>query len=287
VDTEGTRTTATYPQATTEEVLDGLNDLLRLDHDAIGAYDVAIERLDDRDFTSQIAGFKRDHEGHIEALNQLITELGGAPENKPHVTGILKKAMQAAGSIGGDKGLLIAWRANEYQVRSKYDAYASKAMHWPDNVKRLIDANALDEERHYHWVADVLDRLGVGPSEGLDTDLATRLRETGARMGLSSDNISARAREAGETARTHVADGLDTAANRLDRMGEPDADGAQARMAGMAHRVADGMHSAADRVRSGEGIDLRTEIEGQVRERPVRTLLTVFGVGFVLGRLLR
>src|SRR5690606_20084718 len=102
------------------EVLDGLNDLLQLGHDAIGAYEIAIEKLDDRDHADQIAGFKRDHERHVRDLNEMIRSLGGTPVNEPHATGPLKQAMQSLGALGGDKGVLIAWRANELQVRAKY-----------------------------------------------------------------------------------------------------------------------------------------------------------------------
>ena len=148
-----------------QEVLDGLNDLLQLDHDAVAAYDVAIAKLEDRDHADMIAGFRRDHERHIRELNELVTRLGGTPVNHPHATGPFKTALQGLGGLAGDKGLLMAFRTNELQVRTKYDGYASKAMLWPPDVKRTIDGAALDEERHYAWVAGVLQRMGVGQGE--------------------------------------------------------------------------------------------------------------------------
>lgn len=285
MDTDMNHATAT--RATNAEVLEGLNDLLQLDHDALGAYDVAIEKLEDRDAAAQIAGFRQDHERHVAELNELIATLGGTPVNKPHATGVLKTAMQRLGGLGGDKGLLIAWRANELQVRTKYDSYAAKAVHWPSDVKRVIDRNALDEERHYHWVADVLDRMGVAPGEGIETDLATRAREARARLSYAADSAGTRAREMGQTARDRVAQGIDTAANRLEGVGDPHAEGAKARVAGTARRVAGGMHATADYVREGEAAELQTTLENRIRERPLRTLLMLFGVGFVVGRLLR
>ncbi len=164
------------------EVVDGLNDLLQLDHDAIGAYEVAIEKLEDRGHASQIRGFKRDHERHIESLNKMILSLGGAPKNEPHGTGPLKQALQGLGGVAGDKGILMAWRTNELQVRSKYDRYASMANAWPSEVKRIIDENALDEERHYHWVAEALEAMGIGKGEGMESHLADQAREKSAAM---------------------------------------------------------------------------------------------------------
>jgi rubrerythrin len=291
---QGGRGSAT---ASTAEILEGLNDLLQLDHDAISGYDIAIEKLEDRDHANQISGFRRDHERHIQQLNELIAELGGTASNEPHATAPLKAAMQKAGALGGDRGTLIAWRANELQVRTKYDSYASRAVSWPSNVKRVIDEAALDEERHYHWVATVLQHMGVGAGEGLETDLLNKLRERGSQAAHAAGKLGDRASELGdqarnrvagamETARSRAADGLDRAAHRLEDVAD-DHPEANRRVTGAAHAVADGMESTADFIRSPDVQRLRTDAEGTVRNSPGRTLLTMFAVGFVVGRLIR
>jgi rubrerythrin len=188
------------------EIVDGLNDLLQLDHDAIGAYDIAIERLEDRDHANQILGFRRDHERHIQELNELIATLGGTPKNQPHLTGPFKQALQALGAIGGDRGILTSFRTNELQVRSKYETYAARANHWPADVKRAIDRNALDEERHYRWVADALQAMGVGSGEGPEIDAATAARERAILHGTTLDNARERIAEAADSARERVSD---------------------------------------------------------------------------------
>jgi rubrerythrin len=307
---EGSRGSAT---ASTSEILEGLNDLLQLDHDAIGAYEIAIEKLEDRDHANQISGFKLDHERHIRELNDLILELGGTPANEPHATAPLKQAMQKAGALGGDRGTLIAWRANELQVRTKYDSYASRANAWPSNVKRVVDEAALDEERHYHWVANALQQMGVGAGEGLETELLNKLREKGNQVAHAAGNLtdraanvagdlsdrvshaasdfSAEAREragaAAETARHRAADGLERAAHRLEGMVDEPGTDSQGRLAGAAHTVAGGMESTAGFLRSPDPVRLRENAEDTVRTNPGRTLLTTFAVGFIVGRLLR
>jgi rubrerythrin len=264
------------------EVVEGLNDLLQLDHDAIGAYQVAIEKLEDRDWADQIAGFMLDHERHVRHLNELVTEYGGTPVNEPHATGPFKTGLQRLGGLGGDKGLLIAFRANELQVRAKYDRYASRANRWPAEVKRVIDENALDEERHYAWVSSTLDALGVLPGEGLEVDVIDRLRE---RSGLLREQTG----QAMESVRARAADGLESAAQRLDRMadGQAAAGGARARAAGAAHRVAGGMESTAGILRDGNVGELRVGVEDSVRTNPLRAVLITFAAGFVVGRILR
>lgn len=203
--------------APTSEVLDGLNDLLQLDHDAIGAYDIAIDKLENRDQSDQIVGFKLDHERHVDNLTNLITELGGTPKNKPHATGPLKQGLQSLGSLAGDKGVLVAFRTNELQVRTKYDNYASKAVFWPDNVKRVIDENALDEERHYQWVADVLERMGGGGG-----DLGSRARGAADQAKHKASDIADQAKQrvhgATESARDRYGDEIETATEKRDEI---------------------------------------------------------------------
>ena len=182
MDTQLTGVGGTHAPAL-QEVLDGLNDLLQLDHDAIAAYDVAIAKLEDRDHADQIAGYRRDHERHVRELNELVARLGGAPANHPHVTGPFKTALQSLGGLAGDKGLLMAFRTNELAVRTKYDSYASRAMLWPPDVKRVIDGAALDEERHYAWVADVLQRMGIGAGELDEASRAADLAREKANVG--------------------------------------------------------------------------------------------------------
>ncbi|HYH81640.1 MAG TPA: DUF2383 domain-containing protein [Longimicrobium sp.] len=201
MDTQLTGAGGTHAPAL-QEVLDGLNDLLQLDHDAIAAYDIAIAKLEDRDQADQIAGYRRDHERHVMELNALIQRLGGTPANHPHATGPFKTALQSLGGLAGDKGLLMAFRTNELQVRTKYDGYASKAMLWPPEVKRAIDGAALDEERHYSWVAGVLQRMGVGQGavEGVHDMNAARERANvgGGMVDTAKDAVAGAAHAVGE-----------------------------------------------------------------------------------------
>ncbi|HEX8273496.1 MAG TPA: ferritin-like domain-containing protein [Longimicrobiaceae bacterium] len=303
MDTHATGQAGSFTPASSE-ILDGLNDLLQLDHDAIGAYEIAIDKLQDRDHAQQIAGFKRDHERHIQELNLAIAGLGGTAKNEPHATGPFKQALQSLGGLAGDKGILIAWRTNELQVRTKYDAYASKANHWGPDLKRLVDRNALDEERHYEWVTRALEAMGVGTAEGAEQDAATRAREGGGsgplaglreRVGDVAGSAKERVADVAGGAkervgavpgqvREGVAGGLESVANRISHLVDPDQGG---RMAGVAGGVAGGMESTARYVREGDLEELRRDFEGQVRRSPVQTLLAAALAGFVIGRILR
>jgi rubrerythrin len=274
------------PPSSPSEILDGLNDLLQLDHDSIGAYEIAIEQLENREHALQIDAFRRDHQRHIQQLNDAILELGGTPSNEPHATAPLKQAVQGLSAVGGDKSLLAAWRANELQVATKYDAYAQKAVSWPASIKRLIDENALDEERHYKWIVKVMAEKQAG--EG---DLASRVKEGVTRARQLGEQAQERLASAAGDVRTMAAERLDQAAQQLGEAATQNrgAEGLKGKAAEGAQRFARGLGSTASFLRDGgsSGGDLRAVAEEEIRTNLGRSLVATFAVGFIIGRILR
>jgi rubrerythrin len=297
VDTDTTRLDAGHAPPATAEILEGLNDLLQLDHDAVGAYQIAMEKLKDRDHADQIAGFRRDHERHIRELNELISELGGTPSNHPHATGPFKLALQSLGALAGDTGVLLAFRANELLVRTKYDSYASRANHWPTHIKRIIDACALDEERHFSWVSRVL-----GKDENATLDPVDKVRERAAVAGHKLDVARERVADVAGTARERVSDAAGTVRERVTA----GAGAVRNRIQGVMDRghaggaaygdeAYDGYATAGtgaarpalrDRVQTLAG-GAGDTFEQRFNEQPLQTLLIAGIAGFVIGRLLR
>jgi rubrerythrin len=139
-----------------------LNDLLALDHDAVQAYSLAIGRISSPEYRETLAGFRGDHQRHIDRLTELIRERGGAPLQLPHIpTGVFKAAVQGLGNLGDNRAVLLAFKTNEGQARDKYRRHADRP-HDP-GVHAVLRGAAADEERHYAWVSEVVERLGAGP----------------------------------------------------------------------------------------------------------------------------
>jgi rubrerythrin len=139
-----------------------LNDLLMLDHDAVQAYTLAIRLLGNPEYKRQLDEFRADHQRHIDELSQLIRSRDGVPLELPHLpSGAFKLAVQAIGAAGGDRAVLLAFKANERQVRDKYRRSA-RAPH-PGDVTSVLARGADDEARHYEWALETLWELGVTP----------------------------------------------------------------------------------------------------------------------------
>lgn len=144
----------------TAQVIADLNDLLQLDHDAVEAYTVAIDRVRDERYRESLVRYRADHKRHIEELAALVRARGGVPTELSHPTGALKLVVQALGSAGTDATLLLAFKAVEGQARDKYRRFAGNS--YPPDVGDVVTRAADDETRHYAWVEQTLRELGVG-----------------------------------------------------------------------------------------------------------------------------
>jgi rubrerythrin len=145
-----------------------LNDLIQLDYDAVRAYDVAIEHLESEARRATLMRFREDHLRHIRDLGALVTRYGGTPADGPQGTsGLFGLMMQHEGRIGGDRTMLLAFKANEARMRDKYLERARQA-HSPD-VATVLQRNARDELRHYAWAEQILVAMGAGDDSVIGT----------------------------------------------------------------------------------------------------------------------
>jgi hypothetical protein len=171
-----------------------LNDLLQLEHDALPAYGLAIAGLRTGRYRDALSSFRDDHRRHVLELTRLIRQRGGVPIGVPHVpTGILKLMVQMAGLPGGERAVLLAFRANEWQSQMKYGRKA--ALETPPEVGEVLRRAAADEARHYIWAVDTLEELGLGSGTmvGMANGAFARFHglmaegiEAGERLGLEA-----------------------------------------------------------------------------------------------------
>jgi rubrerythrin len=146
---------------TDAKLISQLNNLLKLDHNAINAYTVAIDRLENESYAETIRRFRTDHERHVFELTHLVRVHHGVPVELPQAPArTASPAPQGTGPSGDDVGLLVSFRANERHSRDKYRAAAQRDV--PEDVRAMLQRAADDEARHYGWVTGVLEHLGNG-----------------------------------------------------------------------------------------------------------------------------
>ena len=179
-----------------------LNDLLQLDHDAVQAYSLAITLLESEAYKETLRRFRGDHERHIGDLTELIRAHGGLPIQLPHIpSGVFKLAVQAAAAAGGDAEVLLAFRANERQVRDKYRRAAQRAL--LADVAGVVRRNASDEETHFTWAVDTLTAMGY-PMDGTAGKVAKSVEVGHQKMADALESGELRVMEVAERTRRTV-----------------------------------------------------------------------------------
>lgn len=135
-----------------ESTLNGLvEDLLLLEHDAIAAYDETIARLENAQFKQTVAGFKADHDRHVQELTQLANAIGAKAHREGDMKQMLTTGKVKLASMMGDKTVLSAMRTNEEDTVAAYDRAARHQDATPEATRIFQHAYA-DEVRHRNWM---------------------------------------------------------------------------------------------------------------------------------------
>ena len=136
-----------------KDTTETLNDLLRLDIDAIQAYKQAIDACEVPAIRDRLTEFMGDHERHVRDLRDAVRNLGAEPVEKRDLKGFLIEGFTAISSRG-DRSALMAMRGNEELTNRRYDAARKSEV--PADVHELIERNYQDEARHLAWIKDAI-----------------------------------------------------------------------------------------------------------------------------------
>lgn len=140
-----------------------LNDLVRLEFDAVHAHQSALSRLQDEAVRTQLAASLADHARHVETLQRLVSELRATPAGGADARRLLAQGKVVVRSLRGDDGILRAMRSNEDETNEAYERALLRGQLSPEQ-RRVLEENLADERRHRSWITSRLeerDALGV------------------------------------------------------------------------------------------------------------------------------
>lgn len=135
----------------TQETADKLNSLIKLDVDAVSAYNQALDQIDVPDVEAQMTRYRDDHERHITALSEIVEKLGEKPaERSKDFKGFLIEGFTMLRGAGGTQAALQAMETNEKLTNKKY----GEAMNWDVSaeVHDVITMNYQDEREHLTYI---------------------------------------------------------------------------------------------------------------------------------------
>lgn len=141
-------------ESSRENIISELDDLIALDHDAIAAYQAAIERLDDVSIARRFEEFKQDHQRHVRDLSGAVTTLGGTPRKGGDIKKVLTKGKVVLAGLGSDKQILQAMKSNEDQTVAKYDAAVRECATAAAPIREMLARGLEDERRHRSWIEE-------------------------------------------------------------------------------------------------------------------------------------
>jgi len=136
--------------------MDAMLNLIELEYDAVGAYQAAIDKLDDDVYIEQLSQFMDDHNEHINLLSNIVEVHDGVPPTE----GGISKQWLAKGKIFianlmGDKLILLAMSDNEKDTVKAYERMSERIDQW-DDAKEIIQRGLNDEHRHKAWFDSIV-----------------------------------------------------------------------------------------------------------------------------------
>ncbi|SNB46359.1 DUF2383 domain-containing protein [Geobacter sp. DSM 9736] len=139
-----------------KDLLDQLQNLIKLDIDAIHAYDQAIKHIDQPIIKENLVRFQADHRRHVDHLSAKVRELGETPPAfAPDFKGFFIEGFTALRSLTGTKGALEAMETNERLTNSRYEK--ASAMDAPSDISILVQEYWADEKRHLAFIREALN----------------------------------------------------------------------------------------------------------------------------------
>jgi bacterioferritin (cytochrome b1) len=143
---------------TQDRLVDVLDSLMKLDLDAMEAYDLAIGNAERPDIRERLEQFKEDHVRHADDLAQLVAKLGGEPNKGPAEKQLLPEDPFVSASVTGDHSLLERLLSREKDTNAAYER-SLEAAQGDQAAKDLLTRNLEDERRHRAWIEETLASL--------------------------------------------------------------------------------------------------------------------------------
>lgn len=137
-----------------KKLISHLNDLITLDHDAVGAYKASINRIDVPFLKERLREFQSDHVRHIQTLSDVVRRYGGTPKERPDMKGFMLKGFTAVTSAMGNEAALRAMQGNEMLTNRMYKKALDEQ--WPEDIRAIIASNYADEQRHLAFIENAL-----------------------------------------------------------------------------------------------------------------------------------
>jgi rubrerythrin len=137
---------------TQSNFVDALKELIELDYDAVEAYEAAINRLENKEYKSQLTNFRDDHKRHVKELSALMKKHNEEAPTGPDMSKQwLAKGKVVLANMVGDKTILAAMKTNEDDTNTAYERLCKHKERW-DDAMDILNRGLADEKTHRAWI---------------------------------------------------------------------------------------------------------------------------------------
>ena len=130
-----------------------LSNLIKLDYDAVEAYDAAINRLESEEYKLKLKAFREEQLAHTRNLGEILREMKKNVPEGPDLKQILAQGKVVIAHLFGDKAILSAMKTNMDYTNSAYERALNHKKITPE-VREVLRKNLEDEERHRGWIVE-------------------------------------------------------------------------------------------------------------------------------------
>lgn len=136
---------------------DAIYSLVELEYDAIGAYELALERLNTTEYKSKLSSFIQDHKQHVNSLKGYYGNSSvSLPESADMVKGMMAKMKVLFGDFtGSDENILRAMLSNEQDTNTAYNRLVNHPAK-PRELDPILEKAFLDEQNHKIWLEQTI-----------------------------------------------------------------------------------------------------------------------------------
>lgn len=132
-----------------------VKDLVYLEHDAISAYEKAIEKIESEAYKIQLSSFRTDHHRHIQELTYFLTNAGEEVPQETDFKEWLTKGKVILATLIGDHAILQAMKSNEVDMNTAYERMVARKDK-PEGIEAILESGLKDEIRHHAWFSETL-----------------------------------------------------------------------------------------------------------------------------------
>jgi len=139
---------------TQKSFIEAIKELIELEYDAIGAYNSALNNLENPEYKKRFDEFKSDHEHHISELSDFLSRYNeSAPKGPDNLKKLLLKGKVEIASIFGDQNILRAMLSNEEDTNTAYERINGRVNESTDStIAEVISKGLNDEKKHKEWL---------------------------------------------------------------------------------------------------------------------------------------